>query len=253
VVVIPQWHFSPQADTRTQNLKQPQFENQFSIFKQLERMPDRKTWIVEGCEGEIKKGFQPVFNGWSLSDVEKKLEQEGNIDLIMTHIGLKGEAVYQEQLKVQCGDNNKLVKEHLLVLSDIRGLIGYRLRIDQLQNSPTQRQAYLEALQKVLKVKATQDPQADEKETLKRLDNEIRESLKKYTSLINKRNLAFVQAIQKELSRNQKVAVVIGALHIDDLLQRLREAQISHVMFVPNGLDESGGDPLIALRKILKL
>ncbi len=246
VILIPQWHFSPQVDTRRQNFKQPQFENQFSIFKQLETYKERPVWVVEGCEGEITQGFKPAFNGWSLSDVEAALKREGNIDLVMTHIGLKGEAVYQDKLQVLCGDNDKLVKEHLTVLSDIRGLVGYRLRIDQLQHEPSRRASYIESVQGAIKI----SKKSSEAETLKKLDDAIRQALIRYKSIVKERNQFFVNKIK---ATKEKSAVVIGALHIEDLEQRLKKDKIKYVVFVPKGLEASGGDPIIALENMLGL
>jgi hypothetical protein len=244
VVLIPQWHFSPQVDTRRQNFKQPQFENQFAIFKQLELLKDRSVWVVEGCEGEITKGFGPAFNGWGLKDVEAELKRDGNIDLVMTHIGLKGEALYQDKLRVVCGDSNKLVKEHLTALSDIRGLVGYRLRIDQLRNEPSRRASYIESVQGSLKIsKGTSDA-----ETMRRLDDAIRQSIVRYKALVNERNEFFVKSI---VSTKEKSAVIIGALHIEDLEKRMKKANIKYVLFVPKGLEAAGGDPIIALEKLL--
>lgn len=246
VLLIPQWHFSPQVDTKTQSVKQPQFENQFSIFKHLQTQADLKKWIVEGCEGEIKKGFPLKFNGWSLSDVETQLKSEGNIDLVMTHIGLKGEALMQDKLQVICGDSLELVQKHLLILSDIRAYIGYKIRIEQYKNQPSLKASYIESLRKALKLSVT----STESEVQKKLDTEIQSAFKSFKNLIYERNRYFMKAIMS-LAPNDRAALIIGALHISDLEAQLKKQNIKYIVFKPNGLDAAGGDPLIELQKIL--
>lgn len=245
IILIPQWHFSPNVNTRRDSIKQPQFENQFSIFKETEELHKKGvgTLIVEGCEGEIKPGFTSVLNGWSLGDVQKTLKQDGNIDLVMTHIGLKAEALYGDKMAVKCGDNFGLIEKNLGTLSDIRGLVGFKIRIEQLKGEPKARNGYIESLKKVLKL----PPTATEKEALAKLDQSLREDLKQYRQLLSERNAYFVEAAKKVEGRK---SIVIGSLHIPDLETRLKKANISYVVFKPKGLDKAGGDPVEALEKI---
>lgn len=245
IVLIPQWHFSPNVNTRRDSIKQPQFENQFSIFKETEELHKKgvDTLIVEGCEGEIKPGFTSVLNGWSLGDVQKTLKQDGNIDLVMTHIGLKAEALYGDKMAVKCGDNFGLIEKNLGTLSDIRGLVGFKIRLEQLKGEPKARDGYIDALKKVLKL----PPTAPEKEALAKLDQSLRSDLKQYRQLLSDRNAYFVEAAKKVEGRK---SIVIGSLHIPDLETRLKKANISYVVFKPKGLDKAGGDPVEALEKI---
>ena len=213
---------------------------------QLLEWKDTPAWIVEGCEGEIKKGFPLKFNGWSLADVEKRLQRDGNIDLIMTHVGLKGQALLKDKLKVMCGDSEKLVKEHLLTLSDIRAYIGFKIRLEQFKSKPTQTQIYLEELKKILKLSAKSTNQ----EVQKALDQALESSLRRYRDLIHERNKVFINAVK---ARTGRVAVVIGALHIEDLEKQLTKLKIPYIVFVPKGLDAAGGDPILALEKMLNI
>lgn len=245
VILIPQWHFSPQVNTKRDSIKQPQFENQFSIFKETEDLYKKgvATLIVEGCEGEIKDGFTPVLNGWSLKDVKKTLKDDGNIDLVMTHVGLKAEAQYGEKMAVKCGDNFALIEKNLGTLSDIRGYIGFKIRIEQLKDDPKTQAGYLATLKKVLKL----PPETSDKDAQKILDTNLRQNLREYKKIINDRNAYFVEAAKKNPGRK---SIVIGALHVPDLEKRLQKEKISYVVFRPKGLDKAGGDPVEALQKI---
>ena len=236
--MIPQWHLSPQTNTQDSPRGNPQDENQFAIFAQLSQWIDDKnilTVIVEGCEGEIKEGFATRFNGWTL----KELEQLPNESLqrIDTQIGLKLKAKYKDQINVICGDDAKLIKHNLLTLSDLRGLLGFKIRIEEAKNNPMKQAGYAAAASEVVKL-PKQTPVA---QVSKKLDSEIQAKLDEFEAVIHRRNEVFASGVQAN-NHEKPVAVVIGAIHIDDL----KSQTPGSVVYTPKGLK---GDETELLRE----
>lgn len=241
VILIPQWHLSPNENTNPQAKQLPQIPNQLAIYHQLVDWAQKKqinTVIVEGCEGEIKDGFGEKFNGWSLQDLEKSQD----LDSAITQIGLKLEAKFGPKLKVLCGDNLVLIKKNQLAFSDIKGLAGFKIRINEYKNQPEKQTEYLGSLRQVLKL--PQDTSSED--TLKKLNIELLKSLNEYKSLIKQRNDSFVNAVKDS---DKPVAIVIGALHIEDLKDKLNGNQI--LIFEPTGLKGDETSLVDELEKML--
>lgn len=216
IFLAPQWHLSPGTKTNpppAQSL--PQQENQFDIYRQISTKVEDKAIqhvVVEGCEGEIKTGFSENFNGWTLSDLEAMKKQARSIDEVMTHVGLKLEAQFGSRLLVACGDSRDLIQRHQMALSDIRGLWGFKIRIDQFKDNPEKKAGYIAALKKVLRI-----PYATEKEAMVRLNENLREKFATFKQMISDRNDKFVETVARS---PKSTAVVIGALHIEDLRKK---------------------------------
>ena len=242
-ILIPQWHLSPQANTKDSPRANPQDENQFAIFSQLSQWIDNKgiqTVVVEGCEGEVKEGFPTRFNGWTLQELEE-LPNEALLR-IDTQIGLKLKAKYKNQINVICGDDAKLIKQNLLTLSDLRGLLGFKIRMEEAKNEPKKQAGYAASASEVLKMPKT-TPTA---EVSKKLDAEIQAKLDEFENVIHQRNEVFASGVQSN-NLHKPVAVVIGAIHIDDLKGQTPGA----VVYTPKGLKGDEADLLREARAFL--
>lgn len=240
VILIPQWHLSPNEITNPQAKKLPQIPNQMAIYHQLVDWVEKgqvKTVVAEGCEGEIKKGFSEKFNGWSLEDLEKSQD----LDSAITNIGLKLEAKFGPRLKVICGDNLDLINKNQLAFSDIRGLMGFKLRITDFKNQPEKYEEYLNTLREVLKL----PEETSQEDVIKTLNAELVKSLESFKLIIQQRNDSFVNILN---SAEKPVAVIIGAIHIEGLKNKLQNNQV--LTFEPIGLK---GDEAFIVERLEKM
>ena len=211
--------------------------------------------IVEGCEGEIKTGFNERFNGWTLSELVSA--KPGDRDAALTMMGLKIKARFGSEIRVLCGDDLKLIKKHQLILSDLRGLFGFKERIagfteksehakpaeqKQLLSS---RAEYIDHVRKLLKIV----PQANNEIVLERLDTELTEKIKAFEDTIEERNRRFVATVKAAKGPS---AIVIGALHVENL-KALLEADGEHVtVYHSPGLKGDESDLISDIKKIIK-
>ncbi len=221
VLLIPQWHLSPGVNTKTNQQVLPQQKNQMAIYNKLVSLINAgniKTIIVEGCEGEITHGYKETFNGWNLSDLE--VMKSKDIQPIVTHVGLKIEAQYKDKVRVICGDNLDLIKKNQLAYSDIRGLFGFKTRLEDYKNQPPKKADYIKTIKEVLHL----PNDATEKDAISALNRALKESLNAFKEMIQKRNDVFL-----ETAKNSKEpsAIIIGALHIKDLEMKLKSNHIS--------------------------
>lgn len=242
VILIPQWHLGPSIDTKSVYKEYPQAINQHAIYNQLVKWVESgqiKSVIVEGCTGEIKQGFEPRFNGWSLQDVMDAEDKSS----VLTQVGLRLEAQFGEKLKVLCGDDVELIKKNLLAFSDLKGLFGYKTRIDQFKTQPVRQKSYIDSARSVLKM----DSSASDEEVLKKINEELLKSLSDFKSLLNQRNDSILKTIKKV---DFPAAVVIGALHIEDLQDRLKDKNT--LVFEPVGLKGDEVQLIEVLEKALK-
>lgn len=237
IILASQWHLAPNENTRLQPAKTvPQAENQNSIYRQIQSWVERgqiENAVVEGCEGEIKEGFAGVYNGWSYDDLRKLNVEE--LSKVQTQMGLRLKARFQEKLKVLCGDDLALIKRHQLVLSDLRGLSGFRTRIIQYKDQPQRSAGYISSVRTILKL----DPSTSAEKTTIALDDQIRKSLAELESVTQARNQKFLR-ISRDLKG--RTVVVIGALHTSDLEHQFENEKIHVGLFRPLGLvgDEFG-------------
>lgn len=246
VVLIPQWHLSPGQNTKNLRQNLPQAQNQLSIYGQLSDWVESQNIqivIAEGCEGVIDQGMKTSFNGWSLADLQSLSDVD--LDRSLTHVGMKLKAKFKDQLQVICGDDLSLIKKHQLVLSDIRGLFGFKIRIDQFKKDKVRRQAYLQNVKELLKLPKN----LNEQETINALHSHLESKLNDFDDLTKKRNLSFTNTVKKA---DRRVAIVIGALHVKDLREQLQQQGYATQVFTPIGLDESGDQLTQRLKDMLK-
>lgn len=229
-VMIPQWHLAPMTNTVSSSAGLPQEENQRAIYRQLVAWVEGgsvKTAIVEGCEGEINDGFTTRFNGWTLADLQALSAEQ--LDNVLTHIGLKLKAKMGQKIRVVCGDDDALVKKHQLILSDLRGLVGFRVRIDQYKDDIVKRADYVAGVRDILKL----PKDADEVDVIKKLDGELRAKVTEFNSVLHERDASFVRIAR---GAQPVDAIVIGAVHLKDLEAQLHAAGLSTQTFTPKGL-----------------
>jgi hypothetical protein len=245
-VVIPQWHLASSTTTTVSSAGLPQSENQRAIYRQLIEWVEAgqiQTVIVEGCEGEIDDHFSSRFNGWSLEDLQKLSAEQ--LDNTMTHVGLKLKAKVGRKVHVLCGDSEALIKKHQLILSDMRGLLGFKLRIDQFKNEPKKRADYVATARELLKLPTD----ADEDAVIAEIDKQLRSNLAGFNEVLHQRNTVFVSVTKKASPVD---AIVIGAIHIDDLIQQLHDAKVTTQTFTPKGLKGDESELLGQIRALLE-
>ncbi len=249
VILIPQWHLGSQDDTKKNpRLHLPQSANQIAIYRQVTEWVQEgqlQTVIVEGCEGEITSASPLKFNGWTVQDLASLSEKD--LDTTITQVGLKLKARLGDKLRVVCGDNQALIEKHLLVLSDLRGLLGFKLRIAQLKAEPEKRKDYVATVRELLKLR----PETEDQQVIEALDQELQGKLDAYENLVKERNAFFLNAIRAEAKRG-RVAVVIGSLHVPDLQSRARASGQSIAVFKPVGMQGGEEDLINQVRTLLK-
>lgn len=234
VTIIKQWHLS--ARTMTQDIegsiKLPQFENQSEIYQFLRRRVENKDklfLLVEGCEDRrIDDQFQTAYNGWTFKTL-KEASKGNSFDKILTFLPLKLKARFPEEVTAECADNEKLMQENNLAISEARGYIGFYLRLLQNQNSPKKFSFYKKALEETEK-KLIENP-------LEHARSGTISSIERFQSLIKKRNDLFLTQIKKHLKENP--IMIVGGLHAKDLIQRLEEDGIQTEIITPNGYPET--------------
>lgn len=252
VILVPQWHLSPQDDTKANPRNHlPQSSNQVGIYRQLSEWTDQgtlQTVVVEGCEGEITAASPLKFNGWTAAELRELSEKD--LDATLTQVGLKLKARFGDKLRVVCGDDEKLIKDQLLILSDLRGYLGFKLRISQFKKEKSdlaKRKDYIATVRELLKLR----PETEDEKVVAALDEELQSKLDAYEKLIHERNGRFAAAIKREPKTN-RLAVVIGSLHISDLQKQLSEAGLNSVTFRPVGLQGGEEDLIEQVRGLLK-
>lgn len=245
VIVAPQWHLSPDVETKSVVKDFPQRENQVAIFEQLSRWIEAgqiKTVIAEGCEGEIEDLYPIRFNGWTLSDL--KTLDETTLKPALAPVWMKLKAKWGTKIHVVCGDDLKLMHESLLALSDIRGVSGFLMRIRQYQKKSDAEhvKSYVTAAKQVMKL----DANLSEQNTVIALKKALDARIDRFQTLLNQRSDRFAQ---KAATVDQPAAIVIGALHIKRILTQLTDAKIANAVFKPKGVK---GDELSALEDLIR-
>src|SRR6185437_3555207 len=146
----------PRVNTKEANNSHelPQMPSQAAIFRQLDRWIGKKELnevFAEGCSGQLDA--QPTFkiNGWTLADLEAAKGRPDYAE-ILTSVPLKLEAKYGASLHAVCGDDESLVKDGNLALSDIRGTVGFITRLKQYRNDPIRARPYLDGVVKLYKL-----------------------------------------------------------------------------------------------------
>lgn len=223
VILVPQWHLPSNLNTRFSKAQLPQDRSQNAIYQELSSWIDlnySKIFIIEGCEGVLNSDLS--FNGWTL----QQLKQAESIDPIQTHVGLKLLAKFNSKIRVECGDNQDLIKEHQLSLSNIRGLAGYKIRLAQANLSKLNRDSYLASAKQALNLPAA----SNEKKVLKKIDTDLALEINNFENLLKQRNQAFLAKIKNLQGRK---VIIIGALHIEDLKSSLDAGKIPYAVWRP--------------------
>lgn len=248
VHIVKQWHLSPATNTfanPTQEL--PQTPNQKSIFTELSNWIDKKelkTVIAEGCEEELTDKFPKVYNGWSMLELKKRVADTNYADLT-ANVPMKLEAKYGASLQTHCGDDEKLVKDGALALSNLRGLSGYYSRIKQYSGS-SQAKAYLDGAIELLKLPKS----TDEKSVLSALKDGILKEVQAFENSIQARNSTFVKTVEKIGSKNS--AIVIGGLHTSNLKSQIEAKGWNCLVHEPQGYNSQMDHTLEEFKKLIE-
>lgn len=247
VLIIKQWHLAPTTVTKGfPKERYPQERNQTAIYQMLSnQVKTQKLQLVvsEGCEGEINGEFTPTFNGWDYGSL-KKVSQTKGYEKILTLIPLKLEARWDDKVRTLCGDNEKLIKEGNVRLSNLRGWFNFSARLKE--NYVDDRgQLYAHAAAELLKVpKETPIP-----EILKQINGRVKEELAAFRKTLQDRNDSFVQVLQSQ--EFETAAVVIGGLHADDLKDKVEAAGLGCEVLEPPGYQREAEQLVLDFEKII--
>ena len=230
VYILKQWHLGPKTETKGFKEKYPHEKNQTAIYKDLvNRVKAGKLQVVvaEGCEGEINKDFKTAFNGWDYDSLNK-IAQTKNYERIITMVPLKVEARMTDKVLTICGDNEKLIQEGNLRLSNLRGWVGFWTRLRETYPDDKGK-LYADAAAELLKVPKT-TPMPD---LIKQVQAKIKEELAAFKKSLNDRNDSIVKSLQA--AEYESAAVVIGGLHTDDLKEKVQAAGLACEVLEPPG------------------
>lgn len=244
VSLLAQWHLAPKADTSDikSSKELPQYRNQLAIFWVLKEWIEEgkvSAVVAEGCEGEITKAFSETFNSWNYKKLSKIKKDEQAYQDVLTHLPLKIEVLYSDEVYTLCGDELGLIDKHQLLLSDLRAYAGIWGRLKETENKDKKKfEKYAELLG------------SDVEDPVKYAAQKLREGLEKEEVLLNKRNQAFVKTISE--MKEDKIAVVIGARHIEGLESDLKKK--GYEVIVPKVIQETlpQEDLMGRLREILE-
>lgn len=248
VYIVKQWHLGPTTVTKGfAKEKYPQERNQTAIYKTLSEMVKKKKLqivVAEGCEGEINSDFKTAFNGWTVDDLSKQSQTKG-FDKIITNIPMKLEARWGAKLLTLCGDNEKLIQEGNLRLSNLRGWMGFATKLSEGKGDPDKLQLYSEAAADLLKVpKTTPVDQLQAK-----IKDKFKEELGLFQKSLYDRNDSFVNALKdKEFDT---AAVVIGGLHASDLKDKMQTAGYACEVEEPSGYQREDENLIKEFQKAL--
>lgn len=247
VYIVKQWHLGPMTVTKGFKEKYPQERNQTTIYKTLSEMVKKKKLqvvVAEGCEGEINSDFKTAFNGWTVGDLAKQSQTRG-FDKIITNIPMKLEARWGEKLLTLCGDNEKLIQEGNLRLSNLRGWMGFWTKLSEGQGDPDKLKLYSEAAADLLKVpKSTPVDQLQAK-----IKDRFKEEIGLFQKSLQDRNDSFVNAL-KDREFNT-AAVVIGGLHAEDLKEKMQAAGYACEVEEPRGYQREDENLIKEFQKAL--
>lgn len=248
IMVFKQWHLAPTTVTKGFKEKYQQEKNQTAIYKTLNELVKKKQVEVivgEGCEGEIDGTFKTAFNGWKIEDLEKQAQTKG-FAKIVAHVPMKVEARWGDKIVTLCGDDEKLIKQSQLHLSNLRGWMGFWTRLSEPKPDEEKLKLYSDAAADLLKV-----PKDTPIEELKKTINQRSlDELALFEQSLSDRNAAFVKAVQ---SREFKTAaIVIGGLHANDLKLKLEQAGLACDVFEPPGYSRQDENLILEFATSLK-
>jgi hypothetical protein len=231
VYVMKQWHLGPKIVTKGFKEKYPQEKNLTAVYRVLEegvKHGEFQLVVSEGCEGVINSDFKPVFNGWDYNSLKKQSQQRG-YEKIITLVPLKIQAKYGDKTATICGDNDALIQEGNLHISNLRGWSGFHSRLTESKDDAEKTKLYADEAADLLKV-----PRNTPRDMLmSQIRDQIKSELDAFQQTITKRNDAYVESLQnKEFS---KAAIVIGGLHATDLKAKLEKAGLGCEILEPPG------------------
>ncbi len=231
VMIVKQWHLAPKTITKGFKEKYPQEKNQSAIYIALaDRIKNKKLDLVvaEGCEGEINDDFTTVFNGWDLATL-KQQAQTKNFTRVVSHVPMKLEARFGEKILTVCGDDDKLIQEGLVRLSNLRGWAGFYSRLSELTSDTDRQKLFAESAAGVLKI----DKDTPIPELVPKIKDKLVEELDGFNKTLTARNDRFVKTLQERTFKT--AAVVIGGLHVEDLKNKVAEAGFQCEVLEPSG------------------
>lgn len=247
VMIIKQWHLGPKIATRTFKEKYPQERNQTAIYQALAseiRAKRLQVVVGEGCgPGEIDSSFKKSWNGWDYNELHKVSQTKG-YDKIITQVPLKLEARFEDGVKTLCGDDDKLVQEGNLRLSNLRGWLNFSSRLRE-KYVDDKGKMYSDAAADLLKIpRSTPLPQI-----LKKVDENMREDLMAFKQSLKDRNTSFVKTLTD--ADFSTAAVVIGGLHAEDLKSKVEAAGLNCEVLEPPGYQREDEQLLVDFERAI--
>ena len=248
VWIFKQRHQDVKIDTqlKVKSRDLPQYENQHAIYQQLDDWAKKKFLsgvVAEGCEGDLEKAPK-IFNGWTLADL-KQAAVKPEFDEILTSVPFKLEAKYGADLLTTCGDDEALIRENLLAVSDQRGTVGYLLRLVQYSKDPVRVKLYLDGAIETFKMPAG----TTVLEAIERLKVELKKVVARMLESVEKRNAKVVETVFKLPDGN--IAVVFGGLHASGLVKLLNEKGLGCSVVEPAGYKDDERQMLQELDALL--
>ncbi|MGE4130845.1 MAG: hypothetical protein AB7F86_04365 [Bdellovibrionales bacterium] len=231
VLIYKQWHLPPTTVTKGFKEKYPQEKNQTSIYITLaDKVKSKKVDLVlaEGCEGEIDENFSTTFNGWDYKSLKAESHKR-SYQRVLTHVPLKLEARFGAGLKTLCGDSDKLILEGNHRMSNLRGWMGYWIRLTEKTLDEEKRNPFREAAAEQLKM----DKSSPVSTLLPEIQKKLREELEGFNRSLAERDDQFVKILQE--SQFKTAAIVIGGLHVKDLMKKLEAAGFACDLYEPRG------------------
>lgn len=248
VTVIKQWHLAPKTVTKGFKEKYPQEANQTDIFKAVNEMVKKKKvqlLVAEGCEGEINGDFKSSFNGWDLESLKKE-SQRKHFEKILSHVLIKIEARHGDKILTVCGDNEALIQEGNLRLSNLRGWFGFFTRLTESKDDPEKQKLYGEAAADLLKVPRDTPPD----KLLAQIKEKLKGEIEAFVKSIDDRNDRFLQTVKEHEFKN--AVIVIGGLHAEDLRKKLEAAGIGCDVLEPRGYQREDENLVDKFEKAIK-
>lgn len=248
VAIIKQWHLPPKTATKGFKERYPQETNQSDIYNAVSNMIKKKKiqlLVAEGCEGEINGDFKTVFNGWDINSLKNE-SQRRNFDRILTNVAMKLEARHTDKILTLCGDNEKLIQEGNLRISNLRGWLGFWTRLTDSKNDPERQKLYGAAAADLLRI--SHDTPADK--LIEQIKEQMKSDLEAFQKSLNDRNDGFVKVVSEQPF--QTAAVVIGGLHAEDLKKKLQAAGIGCDVLEPRGYQREEEDLVRQFQNALK-
>ena len=252
VWLFKQWHLDPSLDThdRAKAKLLPQAANQTAIYRQLDQWVGAGSvpWVIaEGCAGELNAESKTRFNGWTVQDLKPESSKPHYDDEIVASVAEKIEAKYGEKVRVLCGDDNALTREHLLAFSDIRGTLGFLTRLTQYKDQPARAKTYLEGVIELYRLPAdTTIAQA-----LARLRNAMKDAAARLDVALEKRNRKVMEVIQAA-GASGNIAVVYGGVHAAGLQKLMEDKGLGCTVLEPVGYQNDESALLERLKTLLK-